>query len=232
MSFPTEPPTEPPLDPVVMFSNYLKQMALYLLLVSIVFHALAIKYGCFHELVRVLKDGNKRFNFQGRASRYEFVSYAVSQFLILLDAAIFDVLVGTNIFVIVGLFWILAFLILVVPGYAVTVRRIHDLGQTGLWLIAFMVVPSVGQIGTLVLCLTQTQLGDNQYGPSPLAGSGSVASEAYAHSYHSANTTREAALIPMEAVTRGMDHTGYVINQPPMASLATTEKNSTAISNV
>jgi uncharacterized membrane protein YhaH (DUF805 family) len=53
-----------------------------------------------------------------------------------------------------------------VPGWAVGARRLHDTGKSGWWwLIAF--VPFVGAIILIVFWVTDSQPGDNQYGPNP-----------------------------------------------------------------
>ena len=59
-------------------------------------------------------------------------------------------------------------LALLLPSWAVSIRRLHDINRTGYWvLIAFTV------IGILLLiywaCLKGTD-GDNDYGPDPLRG--------------------------------------------------------------
>jgi uncharacterized membrane protein YhaH (DUF805 family) len=48
-----------------------------------------------------------------------------------------------------------------IPGLAVGVRRIHDTGHTGWWII----VPIVG----FIFLLLDTEPQDNQYGPNPKA---------------------------------------------------------------
>lgn len=60
----------------------------------------------------------------------------------------------------------LFFVFHLIPTIAVSVRRMHDIGKSGWWvLIAF--VPLIGWIWYLILCCTDSQPGDNQYGPNP-----------------------------------------------------------------
>jgi uncharacterized membrane protein YhaH (DUF805 family) len=69
---------------------------------------------------------------------------------------------GTIFFALYGIYALAA----LVPSLAVDVRRLHDIGKSGWWLlIAF--VPIVGGIILLVWCVTDSQPGDNQYGPNP-----------------------------------------------------------------
>jgi uncharacterized membrane protein YhaH (DUF805 family) len=58
-----------------------------------------------------------------------------------------------------------------IPSLAVLVRRLHDIGKGGVWLlIAF--VPFVGGIILLVFTCLDSEPGPNLYGPSPKYGGG------------------------------------------------------------
>lgn len=61
---------------------------------------------------------------------------------------------------------ILLALIFFIPGLAVAVRRLHDTGRTGWWLLISL-VPVIGGIVLLIFYCTDSQIGDNQYGPNP-----------------------------------------------------------------
>jgi uncharacterized membrane protein YhaH (DUF805 family) len=53
-----------------------------------------------------------------------------------------------------------------IPGLAVSIRRLHDIGKSGWWLlIAF--VPLIGGIWLIVLLATDSQPGNNQWGAYP-----------------------------------------------------------------
>ncbi len=58
----------------------------------------------------------------------------------------------------------LAFLL---PSYAAAARRLHDMGQSGLWLLLGLVGLS---IVPTIMCIMDTQPGTNQWGPDPKAG--------------------------------------------------------------
>lgn len=62
----------------------------------------------------------------------------------------------------VPLYW----LGIIVPSLAVAVRRLHDIGKNGLWLLIAL-IPFIGAIVLLVFYVTDSQPGDNQYGPNP-----------------------------------------------------------------
>ncbi|MDR1141018.1 MAG: DUF805 domain-containing protein [Planctomycetaceae bacterium] len=60
---------------------------------------------------------------------------------------------------------IYAFAVLV-PGIAVMVRRLHDIGKSGWWLL-IVFVPIVGAIVLLIWSIRDSQPGSNQYGLNP-----------------------------------------------------------------
>ena len=57
-------------------------------------------------------------------------------------------------------------LAVLIPSIAVAVRRLHDTGRTGWWLLIGF-IPLVGIIVLLVFLFTDSQPGPNQYGPNP-----------------------------------------------------------------
>ena len=61
-----------------------------------------------------------------------------------------------------GLYW----LAIIVPSNPVGVRRLHDIGKSGWWLLIGL-IPLVGAIVLLVFAVFDSQPGDNQYGPNP-----------------------------------------------------------------
>ena len=52
------------------------------------------------------------------------------------------------------------------PGLALAVRRLHDIGRTGWWMLIGL-IPLVGWIVLLIFFVTDSQAGSNQYGPNP-----------------------------------------------------------------
>ena len=55
---------------------------------------------------------------------------------------------------------------MLLPGLAVTVRRLHDTGKSG-WMLLVGLIPVVGAIWLLVLLLADSQPEANEYGPNP-----------------------------------------------------------------
>jgi uncharacterized membrane protein YhaH (DUF805 family) len=87
--------------------------------------------------------------FKGRARRAEFWWFSIFNTLILLVA----ILIGEQ------TICILAILCLFLPGLAVAIRRMHDVGKSG-W---FYFIP----IYDIVLAATAGNTGPNKYGPDP-----------------------------------------------------------------
>ena len=92
-------------------------------------------------------------NFKGRSSRSEY--WWGFLFNSLLSSAL-------NLVPLVGG---LLSLVLVVPGLALTVRRLHDIGKSG-WFYLMLLIPLAGPIIFLVYLCTASKPGANQWGPS------------------------------------------------------------------
>jgi len=107
--------------------------------------------------------------FAGRASRAEYWMFALFNIIFVVVAVILDNVLGTAIEGVgYGLFYFLYGLAVIIPSIAVAVRRLHDIGKSGAW-IFIALIPIVGAIWLLVLLVTDSQPGENQYGPNPKA---------------------------------------------------------------
>ena len=60
----------------------------------------------------------------------------------------------------------LYFLAILIPGIAVGVRRLHDIGRSGWWLLISL-VPIIGAVVLLVFMVKDGQVSENQYGRNP-----------------------------------------------------------------
>jgi len=105
--------------------------------------------------------------FSGRARRSEYWYFVLFNLIFMLVAMGLDNLLGTTISVLpYGYFYFALAIAMLIPGLAVFVRRMHDIGKSGWWyFIAF--IPFVGAIWLLVLCCTEGVNGDNEYGADP-----------------------------------------------------------------
>ena len=57
-------------------------------------------------------------------------------------------------------------LAILVPGIAVSIRRMHDIGKSGWWL-CINFVPFIGSIWFIVLAAKDSEAGSNQWGACP-----------------------------------------------------------------
>ena len=106
-------------------------------------------------------------DFKGRARRKEYWMFALFNIIFLIVAITLDNILGTAIEGVgYGLFYFLYILAVLIPSLAVAVRRLHDVGKSG-WMILIGLIPVIGAIWLLVLCVTDSQPGENQYGANP-----------------------------------------------------------------
>ncbi len=115
--------------------------------------------GFFMEwYLKVLKN---YVGFEGRAQRMEYWMFALFNALIALVLSLL-MYVSEFLYFLVLIYYAAVLL----PSLAVTVRRLHDTGKSGWWILISL-VPLVGSIILLVFVCTDSQAGDNQYGPNP-----------------------------------------------------------------
>jgi len=99
--------------------------------------------------------------FGGRARRKEYWMFFLFNIIIAFVLGFVEGLAGGP--GIVGMLYSLAVLI---PGIAVSVRRLHDTGRSGWWLLIGL-VPLIGAIVLLVFMVQDSNPGENQYGANP-----------------------------------------------------------------
>ncbi|ALV34321.1 DUF805 domain-containing protein [Streptomyces sp. CdTB01] len=105
----------------------------------------------------------KYAEFSGRSRRKEYWMFALFVGIIDVILAIIPIASKTPaLFALLGIFY----LAILVPSLAVGVRRMHDTGRSGWWLL-IGAVPFIGGIWLLVLTCLDSQPGPNQYGPNP-----------------------------------------------------------------
>jgi uncharacterized membrane protein YhaH (DUF805 family) len=119
--------------------------------------------------IKVLKQ---YVDFKGRASRKEFWMFVLFNLIFFIAFAtvvsIIDEITkttkSTDLFVTLYPFYLLGILI---PSLAVFVRRLHDVGKSGLFGFVFF-VPLIGVIMLFGYSCTKGIAGKNKYGPNPL----------------------------------------------------------------
>ena len=99
--------------------------------------------------------------FTGRARRKEYWMFVLFHVIIIIALSLVEAIVGGP--GILGSLYVLAVLI---PSLAVGVRRLHDTGRSGWWLLIGL-VPLIGTIVLIVFFVADSQPGTNQYGPNP-----------------------------------------------------------------
>ena len=104
---------------------------------------------------------SKYAEFEGRSRRKEFWFFVL-----------FNMIITYGIMIVESILWdfpILSTIVslgLVVPGLAVSVRRLHDIGKSG-WNILFGFIPIVGVILLIVWYAKDGQMGSNKWGYNP-----------------------------------------------------------------
>jgi uncharacterized membrane protein YhaH (DUF805 family) len=106
-------------------------------------------------------------NFSGRARRKEYWYFALGNLLAIVLLTVVDLSVGTyNEELEIGVFSGLYLLAVLIPSIAVGVRRLHDTGRSGWWLL-LSAVPVVGALVILYFTVLDSEPGANEYGPNP-----------------------------------------------------------------
>ena len=99
-------------------------------------------------------------DFSGRARRKEYWMFYLFNIIFTIVASIIDGVLGMPIF------YLIYALAMLIPGLAVAVRRLHDVGKSG-WMFLVVLIPLVGGIWLLVLMCTDSEAGDNKWGENP-----------------------------------------------------------------
>jgi uncharacterized membrane protein YhaH (DUF805 family) len=103
-------------------------------------------------------------DFNGRARRKEYWMFVIFNIIVAFVLGFIDGIIGTydaqTGYGVLGGLYTLAVLI---PGLAVGVRRLHDVGKSG-WMLLIAFIPFVGAIWLLVLFATDGNPNENKYG--------------------------------------------------------------------
>ena len=117
-----------------------------------------------HWYLDVLK---KYAEFNDRARRQEYWFFTlfnviVSIVLALMDGAMGSLSASAGVGLLSGIYALAVF----IPSLAVLVRRLHDTGRTGWWVLLCF-IPLIGVIVILVFLVLDSDPGANEYGPNP-----------------------------------------------------------------
>ena len=107
---------------------------------------------------------NNYTNFEGRSGRLEYWWYVLAYVIVFVVLALVASVIGI-------VSWIsnLLALALLIPNIALGIRRFHDIGKSGWWLLLGL-IPLLGAIA-IIYFAAQPSAGANNYGegPQPLA---------------------------------------------------------------
>ena len=112
---------------------------------------------------------NQYAKFEGRARRAEYWYFALLTGIVSLACQVLAA-VGREtgaISLLLALVALIVSLALVLPSLAVTVRRLHDTGRSG-WFLLIALIPIVGGILLLVWMCSRGTNGPNRYGADPI----------------------------------------------------------------
>ena len=100
-------------------------------------------------------------NFKGRARRKEYWLFVLATLLFSISATVVDSVLPMKI--VSRIFQ----LFIIIPGLAVAVRRLHDIGKSG-WFYLIGLIPLVGWIIMIVWFCRKGQDGSNRFGQNPI----------------------------------------------------------------
>lgn len=105
--------------------------------------------------------------FNGRARRKEYWFFYLFYLIFFMVLAFLDGMTGSfSETAGIGMFTGIFILAMIIPGLAVSVRRLHDTDRSGWWILISL-IPLIGGIWFLVLMVLDGTSGQNQYGPDP-----------------------------------------------------------------
>ena len=142
---------------------------------------------------------NHYADFKGRASRKQYWMFALGNGILMLGilvSMVYALFNSSTSFDFGGLTGFIVLLCIValalfLPTLAIQVRRLHDIGWSGWWILVSF-IPYIGGLVLVVLYCLPSQVGTNKYGVHPY-GAESVAQSTVATSAIETNTPPQAA---------------------------------------
>jgi uncharacterized membrane protein YhaH (DUF805 family) len=109
----------------------------------------------------------KYAQFSGRSRRKEYWMFTLFHCLIAILLCVLSLLLrDSGLSPVVSIVFGLYLLAVLVPSLAVSVRRLHDTGKSGWWILIGL-VPAVGGLILLIFVCLDSVPGPNEYGPNP-----------------------------------------------------------------
>ena len=108
--------------------------------------------------------------FSGRSSRQEYIGFYLFIFFVPLLLAMIEGLLGVLLSSDYSIFAIIFELAVFLPGWAVMIRRLHDVNRSGWWILINLTI--IGIIPFVYwTCIKKSDEGENRFGSNPLTGS-------------------------------------------------------------
>jgi len=108
----------------------------------------------------------KTFVFSGRARRKEFFAYFLTLcVLLIIDSVMLAAMEEITPFGAQEMFIVIFLLVVLVPNFSLSVRRLHDSGLSGWWILIAGI--PLGNLVFLWMMLRPGTTGPNKYGPDP-----------------------------------------------------------------
>ncbi len=117
----------------------------------------------FSQAVRMAFDSYCRF--QGRSSRSEYWWWVLFVAILSFCIGIIEGILGFSMTAVRTTSGILS-LVLFLPGLGLSVRRLHDIGKSGWWILLGF-IPVVGAIILIIWFARNSEMTENSYGPVP-----------------------------------------------------------------
>jgi uncharacterized membrane protein YhaH (DUF805 family) len=112
------------------------------------------------SFTEAISDGfSKYVTFSGRSSRSAYWWWTLFALIAVIVGEIVSLIIGT------AIIYYLVALALFLPGLAVAIRRLHDIGKSGWWFL-IGIIPIIGTIILIIWYVTDSE-GPNQYGAGP-----------------------------------------------------------------
>lgn len=117
---------------------------------------------------RVFKN---TFDLKGRATRTEYWFFALFSIILLFSSVLVNIILGAIVYK--GIYpypfpslYLITYLFLFIPSFSVSVRRMHDIGRSGWWVL-FQLIPLIGPLIFFFFLILPSDK-ENEYGkPNP-----------------------------------------------------------------
>ncbi len=109
----------------------------------------------------------KYLTFEGRARRKEYWMFTLFNTIFVFICLALDNIFGLTFSgEVYGPIYIVYTLAVFFPSWGVLVRRLHDVGKSGWWIL-ISIIPLIGGIILFIWAVSDSEFGDNKYGANP-----------------------------------------------------------------